>query len=229
MATSSRIGMRREFFVIAAVCLAVSIGQLAWAGGIGSTASSAGKGEYAELVARMKSGETQVDYRALREAYAASPGYDPYAMKVQAMIGMMVDAANAGDCDKALDLAKRITDIDFVQIDAHTVADFCYHQRKDAKRAAFHHAVALGLLRSIAASGDGKSPASAFVVVSMDEEYAMIHTLGLHVDQQALVNANGRSYDRLAVTTLDGRHLSIYFDVSRPFGSLERQFGGTKK
>ena len=224
---------------IASVALVVTLGQAAFAdevtanGGSTSTPPSAkapvGKDEFTRLIAKVRSGDTNVDYQELRAAYAASPGYDPEATKLQAMIGMMDDAANSGNCDGGLALSKKISDIDYVNIDSHLVAAFCYRQRKDIKRADFHHAIATGLIHSIVSSGDGTSPASAYVIVSMDEEYAMLLVMGLEVQRQALVNSNGHSYDRLESTTREGHPIVVYFDVSRPFGVLTRQFMDPKK
>lgn len=37
---------------------------------------------------------------------------------------------------------------------------------------------------------------------------------------QALIHADGRHYDRLDITTADGRELSVWFDITSFFGKL---------
>jgi len=58
-------------------------------------------------------------------------------------------------------------------------------RNREARRA---HAVFIGLVRSVLGSGDGKSLETAFVVIAIDEEYAVMAALSLRLVSQALVN-----------------------------------------
>ena len=67
--------------------------------------------------------------------------------------------------------------------------------------------VGVGLLASIE-TGDGHSPAGAYTVIDVDEEYALMRARGLHVKSQALVQQSGHAYDML--TTLNAQVETSY-------------------
>ena len=92
-------------------------------------------------------------------------------------------------------------------------------------QAKFHHYVYDGLVQSILKSGDGKSPASAYVVISTDEEYAVLRALGIRSTQQALMGEKGEKIDRISgVNEKSNETVTLYFNVTRPFKWLEDQF-----
>src|SRR5713226_5797972 len=167
---------------------------------------------YNELLARAKRGDRDLDYQALRYAYAGSPGYDPYGGSLRAL-------------KTAMGKATKILEIDYVDIDAHMLADLCFRQLGDTARAEFHRAEARGLMRSILQSGDGKSPENAFVVIAVDEEYSLIGAMGLKVQKQSLVNQDGHAYDRMDVTGADADKAGVlFFNVDRPLSWMDEQF-----
>lgn len=75
-----------------------------------------------------------------------------------------------------------------------------------------------GLLASIVNSGDGKSPATAFKVISVDEEYALLNYMGADRKKQSLQGV----CDAMDVE-IEGKALTIYFDVSIHLKALQRE------
>jgi hypothetical protein len=73
------------------------------------------------------------------------------------------------------------------------------------------------LIDSIRSSGDGKSPATAWVVISVDEEYAVLRALGFKPSGQSLLRQNGHSYDVMKTKSDDGTEQTFYFNVDIPF------------
>jgi Domain of unknown function (DUF4919) len=184
---------------------------------------------YDALVARLKGGDTAVDFAALREAYAKSAHYDPYNETAKQLKATLFDAFAAKDCARTTETAAKILDANYVNIDAHLIADHCYRQLGDAVRADFHQTVARGLLGAIADTGDGQSPETAFVVIAIEEEYSFLHAQGFEVADQALVNHAGHRIDRIEATETDtGDAAVVFFDVERPLSWLERQVGRKK-
>jgi hypothetical protein len=59
-----------------------------------------------------------------------------------------------------------------------------------------HNFIAQGLLRSLVNSGDGQSAATAFRVIRVDEEYALLYLLelGEEVEQQSLMEIDSVEY-----------------------------------
>lgn len=180
---------------------------------------------YGAMVAAIEAGKTDADYGALRHAYAETAGYDPYGMTVRDLITGMRDAFSAGDCKTAGTDAEKIATLQFTEIEAHMVTALCLEKEGDAREANAQHAIILGLMKSILDSGDGLAPATAYQVVTIEEEYAVLNLLDLDMKQQALVQEDGHSYDRFTVAKKDGQgETEIFFAIDPIFASLDRQF-----
>lgn len=161
---------------IAVVVAWVAVLALLMAAGLACAAPAPG---YDELLAQAKSDNAAVNFRALRYAYAESGYYDPYDANVAELRASMVKAFAGEDCANAIKSAQAIVEKNYVYIDAHMVLDLCYRRFDQPQQAKHHGLMAHGLINSIVASGDGKSPKTAFVVISIGEEYAVLGRLGL--------------------------------------------------
>ncbi len=73
---------------------------------------------YDELVARAKTGDANVDYLALRNAFAESPNYDPYGSNLRGLQNDMLDAYRRADCAAVVAKADSILAVNFVHVDA---------------------------------------------------------------------------------------------------------------
>ena len=182
---------------------------------------------YDDYVAQVKAGKLDIDYTAFRMAYAASPKYEPYGA-ARLLLGPMKKAYVAGDCQAAMAHAKEVLEVNFVQIDAHMVTAACQKRAGNEEEARREHAVFMGLVRSVFNSGDGKSPETAFVVIAIDEEYAVMAALSLTLVTQALINHGGSAFDRLEVKRRDSdQPLTLYFNVDRPQAQFARTLQNT--
>lgn len=75
-----------------------------------------------------------------------------------------------------------------------------------------------GLLNSIKSSVDGKSPQTAFEVISVNEEYGLIRSLNLRPIGQALAMDNGHFYDAMKVVDPQtNQESTLYFNIDKPF------------
>lgn len=179
---------------------------------------------YDDLVARSKRGDAGVDVAAMRRAYAASPHYNPYGDAAGSLKTEMFDAFAANDCARATTIAGRILDANYVNIDAHLIADRCDRQTGNTASADAHRAIARGLLDAIAHTGDGESPETAFVVIAVEEEYSFLRAQGYEVSDQALVSYAGNRVDRVEATESDtGDAAVVFFNVERPLSWLDRE------
>jgi hypothetical protein len=114
-------------------------------------------------------------------------------------------------------------------MEAHMMCAAIYERLGDKQKSEFHHAVLLGLEKSIANSGDWKTAATAFVVIAVPEEYQFLGLNGFAVRQQALVESKDGPMD--VMTTVDrktNQTRTFYFNISRPLGALGRQLEGVK-
>src|SRR5437764_7503883 len=205
---------------LAAALLAV----LSIAGSSAQAPQQHGSPNYDELVARAKTGDADVDYLALRNAYAESPDYDPYGSKLTGLQNAMFEAYRREDCAAVLAKSESILAVNFVHVDAHLFASLCHEKLGNEEAMRREHEAARGLIGSILKSGDGKSEQSAFVVVQIAEEYNVLRVLGLRPSTQALIHAQDHSYDRFEAKSGDtGRQIVIFFNIDRPLAALGRE------
>jgi hypothetical protein len=165
---------------------------------------------YQALLAAAKAGGADVDWQGLRVAYALRPSFKVFAQPSAKRV--MFQAA--GDCSKALPAAEAVIEERFVDIDAHMIAAYCHDIAAQADVAKRERDIGVGLVKSIE-TGDGLSPAQAFTVIDVDEEYSVMRALGLKVSAQALIQTGGHSYDALTTTDEKGQKATYYFLIDR--------------
>ena len=128
-----------------------------------------------------------------------------------------------GNWPEAAKQAEIVLAKNYVDINAHMVAHIAYRQQGDAEKARLHRQWADGLLASVKASGDGKSPATAWHVISTSEEYAVFRSMNLRPVGQALINDKGHSYDEMKVIDPQNTESKLYFNVDKPFSAYGRK------
>src|ERR1700748_1794791 len=96
---------------------------------------------YDALLKRVKDGDKTVDFRELRMTYADSPGYRPYGGEDDTQKAMCA-AMNAEQWDEALKQSAKILEENYVDINAHIVADIANRKKGITDKADFHNFVA---------------------------------------------------------------------------------------
>ena len=173
--------------------------------------------EYASLLARVQGGDLSIDFQRLRFSYMESPERHK-AKDTSDEEKAMWQALNKKDFKTAVNKADVVLANEFVNLDAHFVEYRAYQGLEDAAKADFHKAIFSGLLKSITGSGDGKSPATAYVVISTHEEYVVLGVLGLQPGRQSVMHEGGHSYDLLEATNPQTKEVvKLFFNVDIPF------------
>jgi hypothetical protein len=188
---------------------------------------TAAENSYDALVAELKSGNSAIDYQALRYARAELPGYNPYEGLADPDKGDMFRALAGGNLDRVVTLANAIIERDYTDLVAHAALATVFERRGRRQEAVFERAVADGLLSSIQDSGDGMTPETAYVVISVSEEYTVLGAGGAQVTKQSLLQTARGPVDALEIV-VNGERRTVYFDVSRLFAAMER-LGRTQK
>lgn len=192
-------------------------------GFVGAMPKTSAPDKYQTLLVRLKQGDTTVDFLELRRAYADSPEYtdssDPDESKA------MISAFNKKDYDQTIAHSKKVLEKCYLDIEAHQYAFLANREMHIPEEAEFHHRIAHGLIQAIFQTGDGKSPETAWEVLSTHEEYVMLHVLGLMPGSQSLMRAGKHSYDKLeAVDPKTEQRVGLYFNIDKPMGYLDRIF-----
>jgi hypothetical protein len=172
--------------------------------------------DYGLLLARAKLDPARADFRQLRMAFTKTPAYTAYSMPSDFK---EVDAAiQANDLGRARELVDTLLQKNYVRIRSHLSAMIVYGRSGDKERAQHHRAFMDGLFRSIVSSGDGKTAETAFIVIDVEEEYAVLGLSGLKMLGQALDSGKDRAFDVLTVQEREGAQpTKLYFDITLPW------------
>jgi len=108
-----------------------------------------------------------------------------------------------------------------VDIDAHFVKAIALKELGRAPESEDHIRWFRGLADSILASGDGRTPQTAFVVISVPEEYSMLRVLRMRLKSQALTSGG---IDALSVENGQGVTGIIYFNPAAHFRRMPELF-----
>ncbi len=184
----------------------------------GALLAQENKPAYESLLEKVKKQDPGVDFTALRMAYADRPfkrgdAADPDLRK-------KLFPALTESNDKAIEIADKVLAKNYLDIDAHIVSALAYNAKHDAEHEKLHNFVAEGLCRSILASGDGQTLETAYVVISVDEEYTILRVLGWHLKEQTLLEGGGHHYDKMDVFNSKTRQqATVYFNIDRPYAA----------
>jgi len=208
--------MRRPWLAVAA---------MAWLCAVVSPAlAEDAEARYQTLLAVAKTDTAPVDWAALRLAYADRPSFNVFgAPGEDALQRDMRQAINDGDTNHALEMSRKIIAEDYVDPEAHLVAAAAYDRQGSPSDAAAERRIGQGLVRSIM-TVDGTSPATAFNVITVKEEYTVIAAMGRHVTEQSLNEIDGHKYDVLETTNEKGEAKSYYFLIDRIWALESKAF-----
>jgi len=173
------------------------------------------------LLERVKQSDPNFDFTKLRWTFAQTASYDPYNFDDGELEDSMYDAYNNNDFESAIEFANQILEKNYLLPDPHLILLQSYQALEDDQNADFHNYFLRGLITSIANSGDGKSPETAFIVIQIEEEYFMLSILGLVDSDQTFTEIDGIPYDIFnGIDEATNEQASIYFDISIPYGWL---------
>jgi len=107
-----------------------------------------------------------------------------------------------------------------IDIDAHLVTAIALKELGRVAESDHHLRWFRGLVDSIFASGDGRTPSTAFVVISVPEEYSVLRVLRMRRTSQALMRDR---IDELTVESDKGVRGVIYFNPAAHFCRMDEQ------
>lgn len=182
------------------------------------------KVSYQQLLERVKKSDQTVDFTALRMAYTETPDYSPYGDREEHKA--MYEAFKAKDYAKTIKLAEKSLEKNYVDADTHFISYLAYKELKDEKKTAFHDFMVKGLLKSIIGGLDGKTTATAFKVIAVDEEYVLLRFMGMRVTGQGLVQEKEHAYDAMTVVDPEtNQTMTFYFNIDKPFFWMSKSLG----
>ncbi len=186
------------------------------------------KGEYEELLKKLKAGDASIDFKALRIAYTDTDDYTPLGCKDGR--DELFKAFNEKKYKEAVKFAEKVMETCYIEMNAHYIASISHSELKNQEKSEFHKKVYLNLVKSIITDGDGKSAKTAWTVISVDEEYAVLSALGFRRTVQSLINENGSKYDVLEAFNIENKEetAKFYFNVDIVFKGYSKMFDEKK-
>ena len=163
------------------------------------------------------------DWQALRFAFADKPGFMALNMSLNETRKKMLAARRSGDFQTLLAQANAIIEKDYVDGQAHMLAAAAMSALQQPDAAAREQSIAVAIFKSIQ-TGDGLTPATAFTVISVSEEYELMAARQRQVTRQSLQNINGHAYDVLNTTGRDGDAVTFYFLIDRVMAAEAKEF-----
>jgi hypothetical protein len=179
---------------------------------------------YSRLVRKLEAGETDIDYKAFRESFLASKQFQVAASKrpeldrLKAALPALMEKASFSEVVRT---TKGILSIDYTNMRAHKILQQTYKALKDEPNQKKYHDIEFGLLNSIVKNGNGKSCATAWPVVQIEEEYFILEMIGAALERQSLDDKGGLC-DKMEVSTDDGKKATYYFGVEKVFEGRQR-------
>ena len=171
---------------------------------------------YDSILSKLRSGDTKIDFTSLRIAYSETKDASPFGADHESRRVMNV-AAMDGQCADAIKLADDILAKFYLSPDAHAAKSKCYSELKDPAKAAFHKSIYLGLINSVLAKGDGNTFDTAYRVITIEEEYAVMKALGYTVWAQDYERRGDHLCDVLRATDNKTKQaVKLYFNVDIP-------------
>jgi hypothetical protein len=181
--------------------------------------------DYQELVAKLKGGDSNIDYKALRMAFTETAEYS-YSGPDRAEQDKFFKPFNDKKYKEALKQTEAFLEKNYVDANAHYVAYNSAKELKDDKKAEFHKAVLLGLLNSIKSGNDGLSAKTPFYVITINEEYTLLNFLGYQRGSQSLRHLDGHTFDVLTATnTKTNEKAEFFFNIDVVWAAEMKLFG----
>lgn len=161
----------------------------------------------------------------LRFSYAASKDYDPYNAEVADAKKKCSDLMKQKAFASAIEEADRGLLADKYNIDLLIAKAAAYRALGNLEKAGEVRQQWMSLMDSILSGGDGRDFATAFRVISVDEEYAVLRVMQIERVTQSLVEHDGSQFDILSIKDPDsGKESQLYFNIDLPMKWLHAKF-----
>ena len=168
--------------------------------------------KYDQLAAKVRSGDTTVDWQALR--LAAEVGYVAGNYDLRDANQRGIKAFNDGKFADSLKIANEILEHNIADGDGYFLAMISLKHLGRQADADKEQAMLVSFFQSIMKSGDGKSAKTAWFTVNVHEEYLVIRLLlGMNLKSQSLSNQDGHSYDVMTVMDNSGKESTLWFNT----------------
>jgi hypothetical protein len=183
-----------------------------------------GDDAFAKLAARAAAQDATVDFRELRLAYLDSVQKKQSPGNERELREAMFAAVQAGNDQLVHDTAIKLLSIDYVDMFGQKLLSQSCKLLHDDACAAQAHFVEFGLLKSLVASGDGKTCKTGWEAVTVDEEYFVLSMNDDTVQLQSLINGPP-ACDKMDVVDENQNPATYYFRIDAMMAAESAMLG----
>lgn len=169
------------------------------------------RAKYAELAAKVRAGDSGIDWKTLRVAAAIGEVGGEHGVFQQVQDGY--SALEQSKLEDALKIAHKIEADNIADVDAHYLAWRSLVGLGRQDEAEKERALLAALFDSIVQSGDGKSAKTAWFAATIREEYLIMQAvLNVQFLAQHSATQDGHYYDVVLVKDKDGKQIILWFN-----------------
>lgn len=178
--------------------------------------------KYSNYVKQLEAGQLDIDYEDFRFSFIESEQFKirKRSNAYDSLKKFVRQQMTKEDYSAIIKATKEMLSIDYTSMFAHKILQQTYKITGDTVNNRKYHDIEFGLLKSILASGDGKTCQTARRVIQIEEEYFILEMMGAKLLVQSIDNKGGLC-DKMKVKTSKGKK-TYYFEVSKVFEGYKK-------
>jgi hypothetical protein len=168
------------------------------------------------MFAKLKKGDTKIDFVKFRLAYTETKDYAPYGGSEER--GKMFKALDEKKYKDALKIAEKMLETNYCDLHSHFTASVANRELGYQDKADFHKTVFKGLMDAILVN-DGKTAKTGMIALGISEQYFVMGYLGFRQQSKALTRENGSVFDVHTSYNEETKETrKFYFNIDKVFG-----------
>ncbi len=181
--------------------------------------------KYSEFVKQLENGKTDIDCVDFRNSYLESNQFTKKGTNYDSLKKLVYSEIKINNYKEVVILTKAMLNIDYTSMFAHKYLQQTYKILGGSLHRNKYHDIEFGLLYSITKSGDGKTCATGWHVVQIEEEYFILNIIGVHLQSQSIFSENKNTCDKMVVKNEEGETETYYFEANKVFEMEAKEFG----
>lgn len=179
---------------------------------------------YLQMLERAKMMDAP-DFAKLRKIFAMTELYDPYDSQIADWREKARTAWGKSEFAEVVRYGKQILEKNFIDLEAHFLLWQAMKQLGKNEQADYHLQIFSGLCDSIRKSGDGKTPQTAFQLLSADEETIFLRSMNLKFKEAKRMQIDNSRFDVvLAEEQKSQTAQKLYFNIDIPYQWMQKRF-----
>ena len=160
--------------------------------------------------------------------YTKTQFYAPYADEESKELRLkVIETFKKGNYKKTLKLSEEVFEKDYLNMNMHFMCMMSYKKLEDSEQEEYHKFVLNSLIDSIVSFGDGRSPETAYNVISTREEEFILSALGYTLIKREEIRTKKHAFDKIFAKGMEkSKKKILYFNKDMPNKWLNETYSG---